>query len=189
MTRERNGSPGASALCWLMRSKNGQALFARTMKRKDTKPVDKMQTLETFVKSNDGGMLSICKHITNGGDVSLTEANFTKLAILAAKRDKFPDLLGDDRAFSKYFHQHEIVRKAHAIIKAYPQMVTIMPVVTGNNSVDDDDLDALAQLQALAEEQRKRSPTLTFEQSFAKVYAANPELARRERAQNRPRAG
>jgi hypothetical protein len=48
---------------------------------------------------------------------------------------------------------------------------------------------ALAQLKALADEQRKRSPSLSEAGAFAQVYAAHPELAARERAENRPLPG
>jgi hypothetical protein len=49
---------------------------------------------------------------------------------------------------------------------------------------------ALAQLQALVNEQRAQNPTLSEAQAFAQVYAdpKNADLAARERAQNRPTA-
>ncbi|MBV9984518.1 hypothetical protein [Bradyrhizobium sp.] len=50
--------------------------------------------------------------------------------------------------------------------------------------------DAYSQLMAKAEELQKRDASLTREQAFAKVYAdpANADLAKRERAENRPQA-
>jgi hypothetical protein len=53
----------------------------------------------------------------------------------------------------------------------------------------DDQTDALAQLQKLADEQRQRAPEFTKEQAFAKVYSDpdNAALVAKERRQNRPR--
>ena len=63
-----------------------------------------------------------------------------------------------------------------------------MPVATeaGSSDVEDDSQEALAQLEALAERQRSRSPDLTKEQAFARVFRDNPELA--ARAHRRPAA-
>jgi hypothetical protein len=73
-------------------------------------------------------------------------------------------------------------------------LALVMPIYVGGDAAlaVDDPKDALAQLQAPAEEQRARSPEmakLSHDQVFAKVYAANPALAAAERRQNRPRAG
>jgi hypothetical protein len=47
---------------------------------------------------------------------------------------------------------------------------------------------ALAQLKELADEQRRRNPTLSEAGAFARAYAENPALAAKERSENRPRA-
>ena len=61
-----------------------------------------------------------------------------------------------------------------------------MPVATeaGSSDVEDDSQEAPAQLEALAERQRSRSPDLTKEQAFARVFRDNRELA--ARAHRRP---
>ena len=46
---------------------------------------------------------------------------------------------------------------------------------------------ALAQLNELAEDQRKRAPSKSTAQLFAEVYAMRPDLAAKEREENRPR--
>jgi hypothetical protein len=48
--------------------------------------------------------------------------------------------------------------------------------------------DALEELEELAADERKRNPRLSKAQAFAKAYSAHPEIAARERRQNRPRA-
>lgn len=67
-----------------------------------------------------------------------------------------------------------------------------MPLQTGADAAQDvdDPADALAQLQELAAEQRKRAPFMTVEQAFAATYTdpANARLAAAERRQNRPAA-
>jgi hypothetical protein len=85
-----------------------------------------MSVLEHFVKNKDNGFISICKHALAGGKVHLSEAEFTSLATAAAKRD-FPELPGD-RAFAKYFGQHQVVREAHKVVK---QLALILPLQIG----------------------------------------------------------
>jgi hypothetical protein len=174
----RPGVTRSQALDWLLHTKSGQAMIVRTNKRKDTKPVDKMQTLETFVKNNDGGMLSICKHIVGGGEAKLTEANFTKLATEAAKRDYPNDR--PDTAFSKYFQANEVVRRAHqVVVKGYVSTAQQAGGDTGG---------AYAELVAKADALRKQDSSLSEAQAFARVYqnSDNRELAKRERSENRP---
>jgi hypothetical protein len=152
--------------------------------------VDKMQTLEAFVKQRDGNMLAICKHVVDGGDVKLTEAQFTKLATDAAQLAYPNDR--PDKAFVKYFEAHQVVREAHRVVKG---LALILPLQIGGqaavDAADSDPEDALGQIMQIVEAQRARDPEmakLSKEQAFAKIYAAHPELAARERAQNRPRA-
>ena len=156
------------ALHHLLHNKNGAALVARmrkalTNKRKDTKPVDKMSALETFVKSRDGNMLSICKHIVDGGEAQMSEASFTKLATDAAQLVYPNDR--PDVAFSKYFQADQVVREAHHVVK---QLAIIMPAYVGDAAVDvDNPEDALAQLEALVAQQRAARPEM------AELYAKN----------------
>jgi hypothetical protein len=67
-----------------------------------------------------------------------------------------------------------------------------MPIYVGSDAelAVDDPEDALAQLQALAEEQHRRQPEMSLDKCFAKVFSdpANRNLGAAERRQNRPRA-
>ena len=149
-----------------------------------------MEKLEAYVKSADGNMLLICKHIVAGGETNITEASFTKLATEAA-RLAFPNDR-PDKAFSKYFSAHQVVREAHQrIVKA----TIIMPVFIGGqaaiDAADEDPSDALAQIEEIVRQQRARNPEmakLSPAAAFAKVYCdpANARLAAAERRQNRP---
>jgi hypothetical protein len=117
----------------------------------------------------------------------LTEAEFTKLATEAARRDYPNDR--PDVAFSKYFQSNEVVQRAHQIVKG---TATIMPVFV-DADVDgvNDPEDALAQLEALVAQLRASAPWMSKAQAFSRVYQdpTNIELVKRERLQNRPRAG
>jgi hypothetical protein len=82
------------------------------------------------------------------------------------------------------------LRKAVQIAK---EVAWTAPLVSGGVDEQRDAIsntessDALAQLNDLVEEQRKRAPFMSTAQLFAQVYKANPELAAAERRQNRPR--
>jgi hypothetical protein len=161
---------------------------AVTNKRKDKPVMDRMETLQKYVESS--GVLAIAKHICDGGKSSLSEHEFVELATTAAKRDYPNDR--PDQAFAKYFEGNEVVRRAHAVVKA-----TLMPLlgvhVGGQSAVDaadDDPSDALAQIEALVAQMRAAQPALSKAQAFEKVYCdpANARLAAAERRQNRPRA-
>jgi hypothetical protein len=82
-----------------------------------------------------------------------------------------------------------LLREAHAVVKSFP--MTGEPTQGGGEDATnvDDPTDAYAQLAKLAEEQRARSPGITFEKAIAQVYSAseNANLAARERQQNRPK--
>jgi hypothetical protein len=182
LTRQR-------ALHHLLHDKNGAALVARMRTAKAHKRKDKpmtWETLEKFVKSDDGYMLEFCKSITDiGNKMQLSEEQFTKLATAAAQRDYPNDR--PDQAFSKFFQSNEVVRRAHAVVKG---MALIIPVSVGNQDVDDPE-DALEQLQELAAEQHRRQPEMSLDKCFAKIYSdpANVSLAQKERRQSRARLG
>lgn len=89
------------------------------------------------------------------------------------------------QAFSRVFSADNdeglAFRKAVAVCKG----ATLEPLMVGGAAAQDvnDPKDALAQLNRLAEEQRRRSPELTLAQSFARVYSERPDLASAERRQ------
>jgi hypothetical protein len=53
----------SEALDWQRHAASGRALAARTKRRK---ALSKLDQLKSFVKSKDGGLNAICKHIVDG---------------------------------------------------------------------------------------------------------------------------
>jgi hypothetical protein len=113
------------------------------------------------------------------------EHGFTKMIEKYAKT-VYPELTRE-QAFTKVFtaddDEGRAIRRAHAISK---QGVADEP----DDDDEADDEDALAELETLAAEVRRRCPQLSKAQAFTKVYTdpANAKLAQRERAANRPKA-
>jgi hypothetical protein len=91
------------------------------------------------------------------------------------------------RIFSEDSAQGLAIRKAWLLSKG--QSIAVEPR-DDRDDTDDAGASALQKLEALGAELRKRNPTLTKEQAFAKAYSdpANAKLVRTERAQHRPRA-
>jgi hypothetical protein len=83
-----------------------------------------------------------------------------------------------------------LLRKAHALTKAWPSAMSITPTYVGGTDalleVSDDSPSAYEQLKAMAEQQRRAGESAS--QAFARIYTdpANRHLAEAERAQNRP---
>lgn len=102
-----------------------------------------------------------------------------------------------EKAFTVQTEEGTLLRQAVAISKG---TMSIEPMQTGGalpqrsgssprrktDPADGLPTSAYGELQALVAEQRQRSPEMTPEQAFAAVYTANPELAARERQENRP---
>jgi len=78
------------------------------------------------------------------------------------------------------------LRKAHAIVKSYPNLLNIEPTqVGGSDALDvDNATEAYRKLMDMAAEQRQRAPWLSASQAFARVFEANAELA--AKAHRRP---
>ena len=152
-----------------------------TQKRKD-KPMQ-------VYKATD--VPQVCKGIADQGSTSISESEVTAL-ITAYAKHAYPDAR-PDVAFAKVFTANDDVgiafRRAVQIAKG---LALVMPVYVGGDAAlaVDDPEDALAQLEELAEEQRRRAPEMSKSQAFAKVFSdpANRALAAAERRQNRPRA-
>jgi hypothetical protein len=181
MTKQR-------ALHHLLHDRSGAALVARLRKainkRKDTKPMT-WETLQKFVKSDGDYMLAFSKSVVaDGNRMNLSEHQFVELATMTAQVVYPNDR--PDKAFAKYFEAHEVVRRAHRVVKG---LALIIPVVATDDDVGDPK-NALAALEDLVEAQRAAHPELSKAQLFAKVYTdpANARLAQAERRQNRPRA-
>lgn len=150
------------------------------------------ETFSAIVK--DVGIVKVAKAVVDRGiGGTISEQEFTDAVTDYAKR-QFPNER-TDVAFTKVFtgnsEEAATLRRAHAIIKNFPMMMVVAPTQVGGKDATavDDPVDALAQLNDLAEEQRRRAPWMTPAQAFAAVYAAteNAQLAAKERLQNRPR--
>jgi hypothetical protein len=123
----------------------------------------------------------------------MDESTFVKIVTRAA-RAQYPALSGP-QAFTKLFcddsPEGESVRAAHAIVKrAAIGGAAVDETPPEEGDVETDDADALEELERLAAAERRRNPNLSKAVAFTKVYTdpANVALAKRERAQNRPRA-
>jgi hypothetical protein len=119
----------------------------------------------------------------------LGEFEMTRIITDHAKR-LYPTMTRE-AAFVKCFTEDSAegraLRTIHAISKG--EHIGTGMMADAPDEADDDDSDALEELNALAEAERRRSGT-TKAIAFSKVYCdpANARLAQRERAQNRPRA-
>jgi hypothetical protein len=98
------------------------------------------------------------------------------------------------RAFARIFNEDSdegrAIRRMWQISRRTPLDVA-GPGAEGKKVIDDardDESDALDELERLTIARQKRDPSLTKAQAFAKAYTDNPELAAKERRQNRPRA-
>ncbi|HEV2550797.1 MAG TPA: hypothetical protein VGU20_26025 [Stellaceae bacterium] len=183
-----------TAMQWLLHTQHGRALI---QVHKNEETMSRTEQLQSLAKNF--GVVKIAKFVVSEGNgttgMAFTEVEFTKMVHDHAQADRRS---GETpaQAFARCFNADTAdgvaIRKAHAVIKNFPAMMVTKPTQVGGAAATDVDnaTDALEQLQRLAEEQRRRSPELTIEQAFARVYAAteNAELANAERLQNRPRA-
>jgi hypothetical protein len=81
------------------------------------------------------------------------------------------------------------LRKAVQVAKNFPRLLNLEPTkVGGSDATDVNDASKAYGLTAVAEELRRRAPTLTVSQAFARVFEdqANAELA--AKAHRRPAA-
>jgi hypothetical protein len=167
---------------------------------------EKEQTMKSQLMSDvvkRYGITAFCKSVEKG-DVSVSEHALCKLIEEAANRE--------NTSFSKLFEAQDergiVLRKAimaardaqfvsrtSTMSKAaagMPGRATLTPRVTGGRAARavDNPKSALAELQALVDEQRAQNPALSESAAWLAVYTHpdNVELAQRERAENRPTA-
>ena len=81
------------------------------------------------------------------------------------------------------------LRKAHAIVKTYPNLLDVEPTQVGGSDaldINNDSSEAYQKLVDMAAEQRRRSPELSDAQAFSRVFEdpANATLA--AKAHRRP---
>jgi hypothetical protein len=137
------------------------------------------------------GVVQLAKFIVDEGTAhGMGEMEFFRLMQQEAsttKRDGETDAAAFDRFFTA--PGNVALRKAHAITKSAPSLMSVQPTQVGGADAVDVDTDrsaAMLQLQKLAEDQRRLAPTLSIEQAFAMVFQdpRNAEIA--NRAHRRP---
>jgi hypothetical protein len=123
---------------------------------------------------------------------SMTEAEFTAIVTRVAKL-QHPELSAA-RAFAKLFEdpgpEGVAIRKCWQIAKAANDEYSPM-LDPDNDEADDDDESALDELNALAEQERRKNPKLSKAQAFTRVFVdpSNAALAKRERMQSMRKIG
>jgi hypothetical protein len=156
-----------------------------TKTTKDT-PMDRLSELRDIAKQ-DGGMIAIAKHIIAKGSTAITEHEYSAALMAHCRLNKIAGET-DAGAFSRIFSDPASfeLRAAHAITKNTPApMMSIEPTAVEVTDINDASK-AYNKLTEMAEDQRRRAPTLTPAQAFARVFEENPELA--AKAHRRPEA-
>jgi hypothetical protein len=175
---EGGGAPDRqSALHHLLFHPRGAELVRRLSKRQKkeltTMTATREQNLQQLAK--DFGPIKLAKHLIENGPSGLSEHEFTAMVDAYAK--------SKGTTFVKMFCAMDddglAIRKATQVLKGFGTGPTRAAVAGGT---------AYDALLVKADELRRREPGLTKEQSFAKAYQQNPELAARERSENRPSA-
>ena len=146
-------------------------------------PMNRTEHVRTVIKLL-GGFDTFLKRAPRYGTEGLSEHEITAAATDAAARE-LPNLTREQAFVQKYGAD----RKFWAAITISNNGV---PPVEWDDDEDEEDEDeeetgdAVEEIAAKARELRRRDPTLTAEQAFAKAYSdpANRELAKRERRQN-----
>ncbi len=135
------------------------------------------------------GVSAIAKAIVDEGrSYGISEHELTELiqqeAELTRKSGETPA-----QCFARFYSAPENVglRKAIAIAKGAPPLLEIEPMPVAN---DGDQDEAMAELETLAEAERRRDPRLSKAQAFAKAFThpANAELAARAHRRPQPTA-
>ena len=189
MISEATGAEREASLNWLLRTRRGLMLVQRTLGKrlkKETPPMN--DTLSAIVKRF--GLTAVCKGIVDDGPGGISEHEITKVITEAAQR-AYPELR-PAAAFSKMFCSEDsvLLRQAVAACRTFATQPAHKQAVLSGSAMNVSSGSAMNALVAKAAELRQREPSLTPAQSFAKVYSdpANVELARAERAANRPHA-
>jgi hypothetical protein len=122
-------------------------------------------------------------------EVSQSDSPFAKALMGHAKLNKRANE-SNATAFARIFADPENIelRKAHAITKSFPNMMSTEVVSTevGSTETSDDSWKAAGQLQALVEKQRKLAPTLTTSKLYEMVSADSANKSLVDRAHRRP---
>lgn len=171
-----------------------------TMDRRQIDPVvdhDLAQGCTVFSQSERDKMIKACLHTR--GDVAYAKAithptsvKYLKWAMLPVHDARGADVakIDIDALGPRKVHKDLAGGRDLALDTGFPNRATLTPRQVGAFEATDvnNPKSAMEQLQALADEQRKKAPWMTPAQAFAAVYTAteNAGLAAEERAANRP---
>jgi hypothetical protein len=162
----------ADALTWLMHDKQGRSLFNHLNKKKD----EPMRNEQLASIAKDFGVVKLAKFICDQGAYGISEKELSAMILDHAIKSKRAGE-SDHQAFARVYSANDdeglLLRNAIAVTKA-----TTRPAPAPAN-------EAYQRLMKMAEQ--RRTPGMTIEQAFAKVYQENAELAEQERSENRPR--
>jgi hypothetical protein len=179
---EGTGVRRTDVLAWLMHTPHRIRLLNRTLgKRFKETRMTRSEELSSIAKQA-GGLEAVCKHVIDrAGTSNITQDELVKLFSEAVPRRSGESAAqAFSRAYSANDDEGLLMRKAVQAVKGFSTAGPTREAVAGGTAYD--------ALMAKADELRKREPTLTREQSFAKVFSdfSNRELAARERSENRP---
>ena len=186
---ESSGQSRQAALGWISHSPRGQALFRRTLSKRQQQQTKEKHMPETFAKMvADAGIVAVAKAIVDHRYSSaVSETEFTSAVTEYAKR-AYPGLqpaLAFEKIYCDQSADGEALRRAQAVLRdsAWHQA----PALTQSVGKQASGGGAYAQLLVKAETLAAAEGT-TVSQAFAKIYVApeNRELAARERSENRP---
>jgi hypothetical protein len=154
------------ALFFLLHTPHGRALaqHLNSLTKKETP----MQT-DIFKLHNIESVVTIAKHIIDNGASEISEFDFYRVVYGHAQMNKRAGE-SDAKAFNRVFETPEI-RRAYGIVKGYMDIEPVS-VEIGGSVTADDSKKAYEQLYKMAEEMRRKSPTLTIHQAFARVFSA-----------------
>jgi len=184
-------NPGLSpqqALSHLLHSQHGRALaqhlasVTKTSIHED-EPMSRSENFRDVAKRY--GVHAIAKLMIAENDAQgINEHELTQMIHDEAQKTRKSGE-SPEQAFARLYNSAEAIdlRKAVQITKVWPMTMLVEPSVTevGRTDVKTDAQEAYQKLQAMADEQRRRSPTLTPAQAFERVFTdrSNAELATR----------
>ena len=162
-----------AALRWLMHHRAGRALVAELHKSEKGFPMNRADELESMVRKA-GSFTGLCKAVASGRQRNISERELSLCAKgYASKRHPH---LSPDVAFSRECAVPNGTEASRAFWSAIETVKNAAPEREVGGALDE--------LRTKAEALRKRQPELSEAQAFTKIYEANPELSRRERAEN-----
>jgi hypothetical protein len=157
--------------------------------------------LKAILKS-ESACIALCKHITANGGSGFTHSEFDRKVLEPYARNKFP-ALHPGAAIAKVLSEEIPVAKAYETVHAasYPDAVAKAQPGVGDpdeedvadeeeedkdEKEDEDARSALEELNALAEQERRRTSGMSKAVAFSRIYTdpSNAALVRRERRQS-----